>query len=162
MNISMMIQCEKPVADHHQPPVIMPDWCLEMRAPPPAPALLAAHHRGGAPRAPAGACSCGGLAVHQPCCSALQRPGRRPRCAAQVQPAWAWLPVRDAVFYAGRAATPRRHRLLVSSPVAASAWKIKREKRARLKLRSPLLSPAPARRFDSHALQMLLRAQAQL
>jgi hypothetical protein len=25
MNISMMIRCEKPVADHHQPPVIMPD-----------------------------------------------------------------------------------------------------------------------------------------
>ena len=106
-----------------------------MRAPPPAPAL-AAHHRGGAPRAPAGACSCGGLAVHQPsgaACLSLatcmrrrrRRLLRRPRCNAPSPP---------------------------SSPVGA--WKIEKEKRARLiKLRRPLLSPALAGRFDSHALQ---------
>ena len=110
MNISMMIQCEKPVADHHQPPVIMPDWvprdaspsaraCSARRTPPrrrppcarwrvlvwrpggSSTVLLCSAEAGPAPSLRRAGAACLGLATWT-----RRRLLRRPRCDAPAPP----------------------------------------------------------------------------
>jgi hypothetical protein len=98
--------------------------------------------------------------AHQACCSAP--PGRRPRCAVQVEPGYLYATPTTASSTPAALRRPVGPSLPSAGAVARGCLENEKGKEARLKLRSPLLSPALAGRFDSHAVQILLRAQAQL